>query len=1475
LAGVRTTSPKEATVAVAKAAGRSLKLSLLLAIVAMGRAAVAGSDNWAFLAQNNSWSNARNWGSGGIIGGAIPGATSGTTNTDTATFGNSDVTTVLPDANRNLEFISFDGSTTAFTIGSTSGNALLMTTGGTIQIASTFSGSNISETINAPVTVEGNYTLANNSANAGVSLDFGGAISAADQGGSALTVAGAGNTDISGAIGGINFIELVKSGAGTLTLSGNNSFTGGVFLSAGIVVIGNNNALGTGALRVSGGTLQADGNGPYTLSNAVSPSSTLTVAGANGFTLAGPISGSAKIMKTGAGTLTLSGNNTFSGGTTISSGVLVSANAAALGTGIVVLNGGTLRAASLASPTGFGGTSTSVTGAGTGWTVNNTAITGNPINYNVLTLTDGALFEARAAYSNTLQPIALGANGFHASYTYTPSSPNLAMAADGVVFVLQNDARGLNAIGGTGGGFAYTSEDGGTAVQPSVAIALNIYGGHVIGTNLITNGNPNNDTYLPVTPVNLISGNPIDVALAYDPVAQTLTETLNEENTNHTFTHMYSTGDLAAAIGSNNVYVGFGGGTGSLVSTQTISNFSYTVTGSAVYANNVVLNGGTNSTIDVAATAANPPTVTMGTLSVGNGVGTTLNVTATTAPMDQAYGLTFGATMLAGNVTFNVANNGAGTGTLTLGAVSDGGSNSSLTKIGAGALTLGGNNTFTGGVTLSVGTIVIGNNNALGTGTLTAAGGTLQADGNGPYTLNNPVALSNTLIVAGGNSFTLAGPISGTAGIMKTGTGTLTLSGTNSFSGATTINAGTLQLANSVVLGTSTVILNGGTLRASSAPVTAASLAGFGGTSTSVTGAGTGWTVNNTAITGNPINNNVLTLTDGALFEARAAYSNTLQPIALGANGFHASYTYTPSSPNLAAAADGVVFVLQNDARGLNAIGGAGGGFAYTSENGTAVQPSVAIALNIYGGHVIGTNLITNGNPNNDTYLPVTPVNLISGFPIDVALAYDPVAQTLTETLNEENTNHTFTHMYSTGNLAAAIGSNNVYIGFGGGTGSFVSTQTISNFSYTVTGPAVSVNNVVLNGGTNSTIDVAATAAGPTVTIGTLSVGNGVGTTLNVTATTAPMDHAYGLVIGATTLAGSVTFNVANNGAGTGTLTLSAVSDGGSNSSITKTGAGTLTLSGTNSLSGATNVTGGTLNTVGSGTIGTGALTISTTSGGMSAVSLGNNQTVSSFSGTLAGAVPTLSIAAGAMLTDNQSNGNTLFPGVLINSGTFAKSGSSSLELNGAPTLNANSGLLINGGTLRFNIFVGGAPTIGKGVTAAVSSAATLELAGSVSALSSGANSANIANNSDAPGVLVSGTNQHVGGIDGGGTTQVNAGGDLTANHIIQGALVIGGTSTNPGLVTIDASDASGNPLAGVGLVATPPIPNTPLGVGANLADPLGDSPTCNSLTPSLPLVSGIQPAAVPEPSTLLMFAVGGLVLAVTAFRRQLLRTIA
>lgn len=60
----------------------------------------------------------------------------------------------------------------------------------------------------------------------------------------------------------------------------------------------------------------------------------------------------------------------------------------------------------------------------------------------------------------------------------------------------------------------------------------------------------------------------------------------------------------------------------------------------------------------------------------------------------------------------------------------------------------------------------------------------------------------------------------------------------------------------------------------------------------------------------------------------------------------------------------------------------------------------------------------------------------------------------------------------------------------------------------------------------------------------------------------------------------------------------------------------------------------------------------------------------------------------------------------------------------------------------------------------------------------------------------LSGANQTVGSVSGHGSLVVTAGSDVTASSIVQASLVIGGTAASPGLVTIAASDANGNPLA-------------------------------------------------------------------------------
>ena len=116
--------------------------------------------------------------------------------------------------------------------------------------------------------------------------------------------------------------SIEKSGAGTLVLSGANTYTGGTALNAGTIAVANNAALGAGALTMAGGTsLQANSSVSLANNVALSGASTINTNG-NNMGLSGNMTGSGGFTKTGAGTLTLSGTNAYSGGTTVSAGTL-------------------------------------------------------------------------------------------------------------------------------------------------------------------------------------------------------------------------------------------------------------------------------------------------------------------------------------------------------------------------------------------------------------------------------------------------------------------------------------------------------------------------------------------------------------------------------------------------------------------------------------------------------------------------------------------------------------------------------------------------------------------------------------------------------------------------------------------------------------------------------------------------------------------------------------------------------------------------------------------------------------------------------------------------------------------------------------------------------------------------------------------------------------------------------------------------
>jgi fibronectin-binding autotransporter adhesin len=363
-------------------------------------------------------------------------------------------------------------------------------------------------------------------------------------------------------------------------------------------------------------------------------------------------------------------------------------------------------------------------------------------------------------------------------------------------------------------------------------------------------------------------------------------------------------------------------------------------------------------------------------------------------------------------------------------------------------------------------------------------------------------------------------------------------------------------------------------------------------------------------------------------------------------------------------------------------------------------------------------------------------------------------------------------------------------------------------------------------------------------------------------------------------LADNATFNVA---AGSSVLvSLGNISESGASRGVTKIGAGTLTIDTASTYTGTTSVTAGTLVTTPTGTISAGPLVVSAATGVTSLVSMNNNQTVSSLSGTVSGSgVATVSVASGTTLTVAQSS-DTTFGGKLSlasSGGTLVKSGSGRLETQGAPTLGSGSAINVTGGTLRFNA-TSGAATIGTGVIATVSGTAVLELAGSVSALSSSGSPAdrvNIANNSTAAaGLFVSGTNQQVGKIDGPGVTSVAPGGSLTANHIVESALVISGAAGTPATVTIAASDASGNSLAeSSGFASSHSLSSTASSSAGTLTPSsllaAGGGP---SIGPNIAGASvggtelGMSSTAVPEPPALVLMLLGCLL--AICLRKQL-----
>ncbi|EKB9497459.1 autotransporter-associated beta strand repeat-containing protein [Salmonella enterica] len=554
--------------------------------------------------------------------------------------------------------------------------------------------------------------------------------------------------------------QVVKSGDDALTLSGANTYSGGTLISGGTLVASNVEALGTGDVT----------------DNAVLELNT-------GGTFDNVISGSGQVVKSGDDALTLSGSNTYTGGTTINDGTLIATSVEALGTGDVTND------AVLALNTG-GDFANNIGGTGSVVKSGDETLTLSGSN----TYTGGTLISSGTLVANDVNALGTGD------------------VTDNATLMLNTGGDFINNIGGTGrveksgddtltlsGSNTYT---GGTLINGGTLVANDV---NALGTGDITDnatlalnavGDFNNaisgsgkveksgDGTLTLSGSNTytggttISGGTL-VATSVDALGTgdvTDNATL-ELNTGGDFTNniggtgrVEKSGDDALALSGANSYTG-----GTLISSGTLVATNVDALGSGDVTDNATLELNTGGTFDNAISGSGQVEKSgddVLTLSGANSYsgGTLISDGTLVASNVEALGtgdVTDNAT-LEMNTGGDFINNIGGTGRVE--------------KSGDDALTLSGSNTYTGGTTINDGTLIATSVDALGSGDVTD-NATLELNTGGDFTNN----------------------IGGTGRVEKSGDGTLTLSGSNTYTGGTTINDGTLVATSVDALGTGDV----------------------------------------------------------------------------------------------------------------------------------------------------------------------------------------------------------------------------------------------------------------------------------------------------------------------------------------------------------------------------------------------------------------------------------------------------------------------------------------------------------------------------------------------------------------------------------------------------------------------------------------------------------------------------------------------
>ena len=555
-----------------------------------------------------------------------------------------------------------------------------------------------------------------------------------------------------------------------LTNSAIVSLTNGTSLYATTIQAGAVATAGTitNAVILGGGTLGNLPGANLTVTNVGVILSGLTnglviTSGQTG-TFSSAITGSGSLVLTGAGTVLLSGTNTYSGNTTVSAGTLQLGDGG--GNNGSVTGSVTNNAALVVANPGAVTLAGTITGSGT---VTKTAagtltLTGATPYTGATTVTGGSL-----VFSGSASP------GASPSVTVSNAVLNVSAAAASFTVAqalsLTNSTLTLGAVLATNGTLNLTNSLVNLAIPTSLATNI------VTGT--LANGGATNT--ITITSLPGYAAYPTNLTLIAYGTATGLVDGGN---------NLTNLGLVFTAGGSPAGYL-----------TNLNNAIQVVLTAGPVPIVPITWNGNVNGNWDVLTTAnwlttaGGAPYDYQNTSVVlfNDTAGGTNNVTVTTA-------VTPGSLTVSNNALAYTFSGGGGIG----GAIS-------LVKQGAGSLLLTeSGDTFTGGIGVSNGIVVIDNTSSGITGGTTIASGAIVQLGNNDTSGVLPaggVTDGGALVVKQTGTVTVTNAIAGGGSVTNAGTGTLVLSAASTYTGGTVVSAGTVQLNAPGTVGTGAISL--------------------------------------------------------------------------------------------------------------------------------------------------------------------------------------------------------------------------------------------------------------------------------------------------------------------------------------------------------------------------------------------------------------------------------------------------------------------------------------------------------------------------------------------------------------------------------------------------------------------------------------------------------------------------------------------